>query len=236
MNIIRIIGIAVGLSAAAIAPEALARVFDTRADFVAATRPSHDVTFEGIAPDAGFTFVANPLVIGDLSIASAANAVIDRNFFIMPMDAFYVDALSGTATISFAEPVSAVGFALADQFNVFGEPITARIFNGGSLVGTETFHVSALESEDFNFSFFGVGGLGPITSIVLAPDPDVGGFLLVGEVLSGTAVPEPATWALMIAGFGLAGVALRRRPPTARPGDPSGWRGPRACRAGRWPP
>jgi hypothetical protein len=28
------------------------------------------------------------------------------------------------------------------------------------------------------------------------------------------AVPEPATWAMMIAGFGLAGAALRRRPKT----------------------
>ncbi|MBA3895889.1 MAG: PEPxxWA-CTERM sorting domain-containing protein [Sphingomonadaceae bacterium] len=26
-----------------------------------------------------------------------------------------------------------------------------------------------------------------------------------------TAVPEPASWAMMIAGFGMAGVALRRR-------------------------
>ncbi len=27
----------------------------------------------------------------------------------------------------------------------------------------------------------------------------------------GAAVPEPATWAMMIAGFGLAGAALRHR-------------------------
>ena len=32
---------------------------------------------------------------------------------------------------------------------------------------------------------------------------------------SGAAVPEPASWALMIAGFGLAGAALRRRPAAA---------------------
>ncbi|QMW24505.1 PEPxxWA-CTERM sorting domain-containing protein [Sandaracinobacteroides saxicola] len=31
-------------------------------------------------------------------------------------------------------------------------------------------------------------------------------------------VPEPATWALFIAGFGLTGVALRRRPARAAGG------------------
>ena len=31
------------------------------------------------------------------------------------------------------------------------------------------------------------------------------------QVLREAAVPEPASWALMIAGFGLTGAALRRR-------------------------
>ena len=31
----------------------------------------------------------------------------------------------------------------------------------------------------------------------------------------GAAVPEPATWTMMIAGFSLAGVAVRRRRQTA---------------------
>ncbi len=43
-------------------------------------------------------------------------------------------------------------------------------------------------------------------------DPRQSPLLVVPEVVS--AVPEPATWALMILGFGLVGSALRRRRPT----------------------
>lgn len=54
----------------------------------------------------------------------------------------------------------------------------------------------------------------------------IGGFSLIGDTVEGnvsidnvrvnlegmgSAVPEPATWAMMITGFGLAGSALRRR-------------------------
>ena len=40
------------------------------------------------------------------------------------------------------------------------------------------------------------------------------------EVVGGTittAVPEPASWAMMLVGFGAMGVALRRRAMTAAP-------------------
>lgn len=38
----------------------------------------------------------------------------------------------------------------------------------------------------------------------------VGGDVVVGDGGTGGGVPEPATWALMLTGFGMAGVALRR--------------------------
>lgn len=41
------------------------------------------------------------------------------------------------------------------------------------------------------------------------------GYRADGVYLSVAAIPEPATWALMLAGFALSGVALRRRRPTA---------------------
>lgn len=37
------------------------------------------------------------------------------------------------------------------------------------------------------------------------------GSAIPGQPTGGNGVPEPATWAMMIAGFGMAGVALRRR-------------------------
>lgn len=41
------------------------------------------------------------------------------------------------------------------------------------------------------------------------------GLTYFGNVVSG-AVPEPASWAMFIAGFGLVGAAMRRRPATLR--------------------
>jgi hypothetical protein len=50
------------------------------------------------------------------------------------------------------------------------------------------------------------------------PQPNPGSFAAcaVGEVAwGGPKVPEPATWAMMLAGFGLVGAAVRRRQPIA---------------------
>jgi hypothetical protein len=52
---------------------------------------------------------------------------------------------------------------------------------------------------------------GPITDIVFNPvdfDPVTFGR---GDITNGSGTPEPATWAVMILGFGLAGAAMRRR-------------------------
>ena len=65
--------------------------------------------------------------------------------------------------------------------------------HGGTAAGAETFLLNGLNSGSAYFnihSTFAAGG-------------EIRGFL--------HAVPEPATWALMIVGFGLTGAALRRR-------------------------
>jgi hypothetical protein len=54
---------------------------------------------------------------------------------------------------------------------------------------------------------FTTGG-GPLTFAAVGTSDSLGGYL---DNITITAVPEPAAWALMICGFGLAGATLRRR-------------------------
>lgn len=54
------------------------------------------------------------------------------------------------------------------------------------------------------------------TSVVFSVGPDNDSAMGIGEVqFFGGAVPEPASWAMMVGGFGLAGLAMRRRQRTA---------------------
>jgi hypothetical protein len=66
-------------------------------------------------------------------------------------------------------------------------------FGGGTAEGAEIALLAGLQSESAYFNIH--------TSAF--PAGEIRGFL--------TAVPEPQSWALMIVGFGLTGVALRRR-------------------------
>ncbi|MDP3370868.1 MAG: PEPxxWA-CTERM sorting domain-containing protein [Brevundimonas sp.] len=106
--------------------------------------------------------------------------------------------------------------------NVAGapDPATATVTAGG-----QTFFVSAAADGSFGsghnmiwktgaFSFTGTGS--PTTVTLAATSGGNGGvFFDKISVQSAGAVPEPATWALMIGGFGMAGAMLRRR--RARP-------------------
>jgi hypothetical protein len=89
-----------------------------------------------------------------------------------------------------------------------------------------------VSSDNVNFTFLGIaqddvttafdlasiGYASQVKSVKIAgldafggsPGFDVANVQAVAFVRSG--VPEPATWAMMVSGFGVAGVALRRRP------------------------
>jgi hypothetical protein len=77
----------------------------------------------------------------------------------------------------------------------------------GTLLSTHTFNHSATFEET---KAFAGGGAGPysVTTRYTLNAPTRGNSL---NTIAMAAVPEPATWGLMIAGFGGAGAMLRRR-------------------------
>ena len=76
---------------------------------------------------------------------------------------------------------------------------------GGSVVWT-----SGTLAPSGTPTFLASGYSGLVDKVeVLSPQPDF--FVMDNVTYNGGAVPEPATWALMLGGFGLAGVTLRRR-------------------------
>lgn len=89
------------------------------------------------------------------------------------------------------------------------------IFYGASLSEAAAFAaLGAVGAEVYSFgqSRDDVSGGTPGYSTFIFGFKGVGGT----PVVPGGAVPEPSTWAMMIAGFGLVGAAMRRREKTAR--------------------
>lgn len=124
-----------------------------------------------------------------------------------------------SVTVNYTAPVAAAGFFTIDYFGAsgFNNLLNLSVYDGangtGALLGSAT-------SVYFNFQnnnryFMGVtSATANIGSIVFSRTFDNTGdnIGLDNFVSSRTgAVPEPASWAMLIAGFGLTGAVMRRR-------------------------
>lgn len=74
---------------------------------------------------------------------------------------------------------------------------------------TTTIVVDALAAE--RFATFTVDGFTNLSSLTITGSAAFPEFAIDNVLLSAAAVPEPASWAMMIAGIGVMGGALRRR-------------------------
>ena len=122
------------------------------------------------------------------------------------------DYLDGTITLDFTANVSAIGAFITGNTN-----ITETIFNGTTVLGTV---------DTGGANYIGSGGGAPndflnlssttnITSAVFTNGEGVpntftmDNVTIVGDAITQNGVPEPATWALMLMGFGGLGAVLR---------------------------
>jgi len=115
---------------------------------------------------------------------------------------------SFTMRFDFSGPVSGnFGY----MSTVFGNS-TAAFTNQTSLTLTVSNIQPNFAFADLTFFFDPTNG-GSTTFALQDAGNDNIGVVIDNLSLSVDAVPEPATWAMMLAGFGLAGIAVRRRRP-----------------------
>lgn len=96
--------------------------------------------------------------------------------------------------------------------NNFAPSITVSAIKGGDVVFSQTFAITNTNTQPWQFASLADAFAGVDAVTFAAPVQTVGVFALDNLTASvSAAVPEPATWAMMILGFGAVGLGLRRR-------------------------
>ena len=111
--------------------------------------------------------------------------------------------------IDFVNPFNNALDGYTTSFSIFNFDglIKATAYDAlGAILGT---------TQTFNgtLAFSGIGNISRVNLLSLDQDPTTMDDLQFEDVVGviGGGVPEPATWAMMLAGFGLIGAAMRRR-------------------------
>lgn len=209
-----------GLLAGAGAAQASVVSFTDRALFDAATTGQAVDTF-GNAPGStyvggapyvrdGFTMTVNDIYLFNVNPSvttyyydwGTGNVMLTRQF--------------GVLTITFDAPTTAFGFDLG-TFADDGDPSTpagqpSTLYSFPVFVGTAQGNFTVDTFDIPNLAFFGLTSSTPFSSVTITSGDN---FTIIDNVTLATAnagvIPEPGTWALMIAGFGLVGASMRRR-------------------------
>lgn len=168
----------------------------TATAFDAANPPTFVENFEDAAAT-GFSITG-----GSITSMPAGGGSSVFGFNTTPGGRFLLELFGGSASFAFVNPISSFGF------NLTGVQLSdlSVAFDDGSAQ-----NISVLNNGS-GVQFFGASGFAnPITGFTFNAGNDIVGiddFRFSAAPVSG-AVPEPATWAMMLLGFGLAGVAMR---------------------------
>ncbi|MBL8555690.1 MAG: PEPxxWA-CTERM sorting domain-containing protein [Phenylobacterium sp.] len=161
--------------------------------------------------------VANPLSYPDVAFSSVSglrvftfNGLLDRG-----LCPHATNACRAALTLDFTAPTAGLSFdvfQVDDRDSVLSiSAVTAAGLVTRSIALTRGFATNRIDLSD----------LAGLTRLTLDGTSDEEGviydnFRFTAGGSNGGGVPEPAAWALMLAGFGIAGATLRRRRPMRR--------------------
>lgn len=201
--------------------------YNNAADFAAAAGAITTIDFG--ACGAGSSPLAANATLAGSGLCSGLPSGIDfapttgGKLFVVPINlaknptvALGLDAPKGGA-ISFTLGSLATSFG-AHFFQNFGlgaqsdnsVPFTISFYNDGTPSESSVVSVYPFEGD-----FYGLTGLIAFNQVTIS---QADGYAVIDDVSFGssavvaTAAPEPATWAMMLLGFGAAGFAMRRAP------------------------
>ena len=189
-------------------------IYTSASAFAAATSIQHTAGFEGLpygvshAPFAqdGIKFTALGI---DFYVTSPGQA-LTQNPNTFPTSALSADG-DENFRMELASGASFGAIGLDYATNRFGPPIVRLYSDLGAFMGAFTVPI-APDSVGF-FGLISTTPIGYATSIVdrgFIEDTAIDN-VRIGPVLAMGGVPEPATWAMMVMGFGAVGLGLRRR-------------------------
>lgn len=205
------VGGAVALAIAGSASAATTTYTD-RTTFNAAASPSLFEDFNGFASDAYFTSSAVVAGFMTLSTSPGINTSFGNNRIDVPPYGTILADVDGSAALNvFTHDGASVFLTFSQALRGWGADF--RGFND-SEIRTQVFldglEVSTAMTVGDTTRFIGFVSDTAFTTLEFRGIVnDVFGVDNVAGAVA--AVPEPATWALMIGGFGLAGASLRRR-------------------------